>query len=86
MTKQTGAEVLVAQMAARGVRRIYGVPGGDCSLDVIAAADKAGIDFILTRTESSAALMACAEAEITGTLGVVLTTRGPGISNARWFS
>ena len=82
MTKQTGAEVLVAQMAARGVRRIYGVPGGDCSLDVIAAADKAGIDFILTRTESSAALMACAEAEITGTLGVVLTTRGPGISNA----
>ena len=82
MKTETGAEVLVAHIAARGVKRIYGVPGGDCSLDVIAAAAKAGIAFVLTRTENSAALMACTEAELTGTLGVVLTTRGPGIANA----
>ncbi|MEO5670444.1 MAG: thiamine pyrophosphate-binding protein [Ramlibacter sp.] len=82
MKTQTGAHVLVAQMAARGVRRIYGVPGGDCSLDVIAAAADAGIGFVLTATENSAAMMACAEAEMTGTLGVVLTTRGPGVANA----
>jgi acetolactate synthase-1/2/3 large subunit len=81
MTTQTGAQVLIAQLAARGVKHIYGVPGGDCSLDVIAAAHEAGIEFILTATENSAAMMACAEAEITGTLGVVLTTRGPGIAN-----
>jgi len=79
---QTGAEVLVAQMVARNVRRIYGVPGGDCSLDIIAAAKEAGIEFVLAATGNSAAMMACAEAEITGTLGVVLTTRGPGVANA----
>lgn len=77
----TGAQALVAQFAARGVKRIYGVPGGDCSLDIIAAAHEAGIAFILARTESSAAMMAAAEAELTGGLGVLLTTRGPGLAN-----
>lgn len=80
-TDISGAQALVAQFTARGVRRIYGVPGGDCSLDIIAAAHEAGIDFILARTESAAAMMACAEAELTGSLGVLLTTRGPGLAN-----
>jgi len=77
----SGAHALIAQFAARGVRRIYGVPGGDCSLDIIAAAHEAGIAFILARTESAAAMMASAEAELTGSLGVLLTTRGPGLAN-----
>ena len=79
---QTGAEVLIEHIFARGVKNIYGIPGGDCSLDIMDAAEKAGIRFILTRTENAAAMMACAEAEVTGTLGVVLTTRGPGVANA----
>jgi acetolactate synthase-1/2/3 large subunit len=77
----SGAQALIAQFAARGVRHLYGVPGGDCSLDIIDAAHEAGIDFVLTRTESAAAMMAAAEAELTGTLGVLLTTRGPGLAN-----
>lgn len=77
----TGAEALAASLKARGVRRIFGVPGGDCSLDVIDAAARAGIAFVLTRSETAAALMAAATAEVTGDLGVVLTTRGPGIAN-----
>lgn len=81
-TAQTGAQVLVEHIAARGVKHLYGVPGGDCSLDIIEAAEKMGISFILTRTENAAAMMACSEAELTGTLGAVLTTRGPGVANA----
>ncbi|WP_077000857.1 thiamine pyrophosphate-binding protein [Variovorax sp. KK3] len=77
----SGAQALVAQFAARGVKRIYGVPGGDCSLDIIAAAHEAGIAFVLARTESAAAMMAAAEAELTDSLGVLLTTRGPGLAN-----
>jgi len=76
-----GAQALVAQFHARGVRQIYGVPGGDCSLDIIAAAHEYGIAFVLARTENAAAMMAAAGAEISGTLGVVLTTRGPGLAN-----
>jgi acetolactate synthase-1/2/3 large subunit len=81
MSSVTGAQVLIEQLAARGVKRMFGVPGGDCSLDLIEAAAGVGIDFVVTRTENSAAMMAAATAELTGSLGVVLTTRGPGLAN-----
>ena len=76
------AEAIVRRLADHGVRRIFGVPGGDCSLDVIDAAPRAGIEFVLTRTESAAAIMAAATADLTGTPGVLMTTRGPGLANA----
>ena len=78
---RTGAQVLVEQFIARGVKRIFGVPGGDCSLDIIEAAAAAGIEFVLARGENSAAMMASVTAELSGGLGVLLTTRGPGLSN-----
>ena len=76
------AEYLLAALARRGTKRIYGVPGGGSSLDVIAAAERFGIRFILARHEGNAAMMAVADAEITGAPGVVLTTKGPGLMNA----
>jgi acetolactate synthase-1/2/3 large subunit len=79
--KQSGAAALIAQFKARGVSHIYGVPGGDCSLDIISAAESAGIRFVLSRGENSAAMMAAAAYQVSGKLGVVLTTRGPGIAN-----
>lgn len=78
----TIAEALVHRLADHGVRRIFGVPGGDCSLDLIDAAPRAGIEFVLTRTESAAAIMASVTADLTGAPGVLLTTRGPGLANA----
>lgn len=80
-TELTGAQLLVRQLRDRGVRILYGVPGGDCSIDIIAAAAELGIRFVLTRSENAAAMMASAGAQIDGTLGVVLTTRGPGLAN-----
>ena len=76
------AEALVAALAARGTRRIWGVPGGGSSLDIIAAAPAVGLDFVLARHESAAAIMAMADAELTGAPGAVLTTKGPGVANA----
>lgn len=78
----TGVHLLIDALVARGVRRIFGVPGGDCSLDVIDVASRRGIGFVLARNEDGAAIMAAVHAELTGSLGVVLTTRGPGIANA----
>jgi len=75
-------EHLVAALAGRGVRRIFGVPGGGSSLDVIAAARARGIDFVLARHEATAAVMAIATARIEGSPGVALTTIGPGLANA----
>ena len=82
MTARTVAEHLAAAFARHGVRRIFGVPGGGSSLDVIEAAARLGIDFILTRDETAAVMMAAATAELTGAIGVALTTKGPGTANA----
>lgn len=78
----TVAELLAQRLAAHGVRRFFGVPGGDCSLDLIEAAAGVGIDFVVTRTETAAAIMAAVTAELTGAPGVLMTTRGPGLANA----
>ena len=78
----TLADSILAAFKARGVRRIFGVPGGDSSLDLIAAAGRQGIDFVLTRGETAAAMMAAVTAELTGAPGVVLTGIGPGAASA----
>lgn len=82
MTVETVSEAIVARLAEKGVRFIFGVPGGECNLDFIAAAEKQGMRFILTRTETAAAMMACVTSEITGAPGVAMTTRGPGLAAA----
>ncbi|MEO3470681.1 thiamine pyrophosphate-dependent enzyme [Roseomonas sp. CAU 1739] len=78
----TAAESIAAAFAGAGSRRIYGVPGGGSSLDLIAAAKARGLDFVLARHETSAVIMAATEAELSGTPGVALCTRGPGVGNA----
>ncbi len=66
---------IVDRLAARfrtiGVERMFGVPGGGSSLDLIEAAGRVGICFVLCRTETAAALMAAVSAELTGVPGVV---------------
>jgi acetolactate synthase-1/2/3 large subunit len=78
----TAADSIAAAFAGAGTRRIYGVPGGGSSLDLIAAAKAIGIEFVLARHETSAVIMAATEAELSGTPGVALCTRGPGVGNA----
>jgi acetolactate synthase-1/2/3 large subunit len=81
-THLTVAEHLVGSLFRRGTRRIYGVPGGGSSLDLIAEAEALGMTFVLTRNENAAVMMAAADADISGTPGAVLTTKGPGLAQA----
>jgi acetolactate synthase I/II/III large subunit len=81
MSGRTIAEVIVERLAARGVTRMFGVPGGDCNLDIIEAGARMGVEFVLTRGETAAAMMASVCAELTGIPGVVMTTRGPGLAS-----
>ena len=82
MTSMTAADVLADSFRQAGVRRIFGVPGGGSSLDLIEAAKQVGIDFILARHEMSAIVMAATTAELDGAPGIALCTRGPGVGNA----
>jgi acetolactate synthase I/II/III large subunit len=78
----TVAEDLAAQLAAAGVRHVYGFPGGGSNLDLIDSLRREGIEFVLTRTEGGAGFMACAAAERTGAPGVMVVGNGPGLASA----
>ena len=77
-----GATAIVAALAGAGTRVLFGVPGGGPNLDVVGAARAAGLRFVLTHTETAAAIMAATSADLTGTPGAVLVTRGPGLASA----
>src|SRR5947199_172541 len=77
----TLADLVASELKAAGVRMLFGVPGGGGNLDLIAAAERLGLRFVLTATETAAALAALAQAEVTGAPGVCLTTIGPGAAS-----
>jgi acetolactate synthase-1/2/3 large subunit len=77
----TIADLIVGTLRDAGVGFIFGMPGGGSNLDVVAAAGRAGIPFVLTATETGAALAAVAQAEVSGRPGVCLTTLGPGVAS-----
>ena len=76
------ADAVAAALADAGVERVFGVPGGGSSLDLIAAAHRRGLPFALARHETAAVIMAATTAELSGRPGAALVTRGPGVSNA----
>ena len=61
---------------------MFGVPGGGPNLDVVGAATTAGLRFILAHGETAAVIMAATYADLTGTPGPVVVTRGPGLASA----
>lgn len=83
MIRQASVAQTIANICkSKGVRRVFGVPGGGSCLDLIRAFGEEGIDFVLARTETAAVLMAAATAELTGGFGVAMTTQGPGTASA----
>jgi acetolactate synthase-1/2/3 large subunit len=76
------ARDLASALARAGTTLMFGVPGGGPNLDVVGAVEEAGIRFVLTHTETAAVIMAATHAELTGSPGASLMTRGPGLANA----
>jgi pyruvate dehydrogenase (quinone) len=76
---ETVSDFLVQRLKDWGVQRLYGY-SGDGINGILGALNRAGNEptFIQVRHEESAALMACAHAKFTGTVGVCLATQGPG--------
>jgi len=75
------ADSIVKHLREAGVAAIFGMPGGGSNLDIIEAAGHAGLPFVLTATETGAAIAAIAQAEITGRPGACITTLGPGVAS-----
>ena len=78
----SGADAIVRALAQAGTRLVFGVPGGGPNLDVVGAADAAGLRFILAHGETAAVIMAATCADLAGPPGAVVVTRGPGLASA----
>lgn len=76
----THAQAIASVLAERGVRYVFGLPGGEI-VAFINACREAGLQFLLTGHEASAAWMAQVVGQITGTPGVCAATLGPGATN-----
>src|SRR5262249_59077384 len=75
------ADLIVSRLRQAGVTALFGMPGGGSNLDLIEAAGRAGLPFVLTHSETAGAIAAIAQAEITGRPGACLTTLGPGVTS-----
>lgn len=78
MTQKNVAEVILQQLAAWGVRNVYGFIGDDTFYLFDALARQNNINLYEVRHEETAALMASSHAKITGQIGVCISDGGPG--------
>ena len=74
-------ESFAQQFTTLGGRRVFGVPGGGPSLELITQIENAGGAFTATGHEAVAALMAGAHARQTGKPAACITIKGPGFMN-----
>jgi len=79
---QAVAAAIAGALQRAGTRLVFGVPGGGPNLDVVGAAADAGLRFVLAHGETAAAIMAATCADLTGSPGAVVVTRGPGLASA----
>lgn len=77
----TAGHLIVRQLEAEGVERIYCVPG-ESYLDVLDGLYDSSIRTVVCRQEAGAGMAAMSEARLTGRAGVAMVTRGPGAGNA----
>lgn len=80
--KLTGAKVLLECLKEQDVDIIFGYPGGAVLPIYDALYSENGIKHILTAHEQGATHAADGYARTTGKVGVVITTSGPGATNA----
>ena len=79
---RTVARAIARSLSEAGTRALFGVPGGGANLDMVGAGVEAGMQSVLAHAETPAAVMAGAYAELTGSPGSCVVTRGPGAASA----
>lgn len=77
----SAGHLIVKQLEAEGIERIYCVPG-ESYLDVLDGLYDSPIHTVVCRQEGGAGMAAMSEARLTGKAGVAMVTRGPGAANA----
>ncbi len=77
----TGGKAVIDALAAQGVELVFGIPGTH-NLELYRHLAGSGIRHVTPRHEQGGGYAADAYARVTGRPGVVITTSGPGLTNA----
>lgn len=77
----SGGAAVIDSLVANGVRHVFGIPGTH-NLELYRYLPESGIQHIVARHEQGAGYAADGYARVTGGPGVLITTSGPGITNA----
>lgn len=80
-TAKTGGQLVVDYLRSFGVEYVFGVVGGQTLSITDAIIDTPGIEFVHTRHEGAAAVMADAYGRLTGRPAACIATTGPGATN-----
>ena len=80
-TPRHAGQLLVEQLRAHGVGRVFSVPG-ESFLAALDGLVDSGVHNIVCRHEGGAAMMAEATGKLTRRPGIAFVTRGPGATNA----
>ena len=76
------ADLIIECLKGQGAERLFCVPGESYLALLDALHGEAGIDVVVCRHEGGAALMAVADAKLSGHPGLAAVSRGPGAMNA----
>lgn len=79
--RQNISQTILQQLSNWGVKTIYGYAGDSILSFLAAIAEQNNIKFVSTKNEEAAALMASAEAKLTGNMAVCLAHAGPGCAH-----
>lgn len=79
--KPTGGQLVVTMLESLGITHVFGVVGGQTLAITDALIDTPSIEFVHTRHEGAAAVMADAHGRRTGRPAVAIATTGPGATN-----
>ncbi|ASW55478.1 thiamine pyrophosphate-binding protein [Plantactinospora sp. KBS50] len=80
-SNKTGGRLVVEMLRSLGVEYVFGVVGGQTLAITDAIIDTDGIEFVHTRHEGAAAVMADAYGRLTGRPAACIATTGPGATN-----
>jgi len=80
-TGTTVSDILVEQIAAWGVKYVFGIPGTSTLGIVEAIRKNPKVTYIQVRHEQTAAFMASAYGKLTGNIAACLGVSGPGATN-----
>lgn len=81
MDRLSGSEIVLETLKSRGVKAVFGLPGGAIMPLYDALYDEKSIRHILVRHEQGAAHAADGYARASGLPGVAIATSGPGATN-----